>query len=190
MRFSIPDAAERLGGVFVEKRSMYLNHPLVPDSPITLRYGEERDGNFLAKIFTEVWEEIPQLDRSAILARGYGDIQVDVSESRTSHPAAASRKDIRLPRAAIDTYPRNVIAHLVAHELARKVDDYVHANPAALQRESRRNVSRRVETILERWGYPLKATPEFTPADNVRIRANLAAVENDQLQETSQEQEA
>ena len=28
---------------------MYLNHPLVPGFPITLRYGEERDRVFLAR---------------------------------------------------------------------------------------------------------------------------------------------
>ncbi len=57
---------------------MYLNYQLVPGFPITLRNGEERDCEYLASVFSEVWTGIPDKDRAAILARGYGCVTVDV----------------------------------------------------------------------------------------------------------------
>jgi hypothetical protein len=146
---------------------MYLNHPLVPGFPLTLRYGEERDRDFLVDIFAEVWEGIPEDDRTAILTRGYGKVTVDVLE--TEGPAETSG-DIRLIRGKIDSYPRNVVAHIVARELAHKVDDFSHPRHAARVTEPRLEAKRRVLAILQRWGYPPRAKPVNTPADEERIR--------------------
>jgi hypothetical protein len=152
---------------------MYLNHPLLPGVAITLRYGEERDREFLAGVFAEVWEEIPQIDRSAILARGYGQIAVDVLDMPGSQGLSEMRQDIQLTRLAVDTHPRNIIVYMVAHALGHKLDDFTHPDAAARKNESRRTVNRRIGVILQRWGYPAKPTAEFTPADELRIRANL-----------------
>ena len=153
---------------------MYLNHQLVPGFPITLRYGEERDRDFLADIFTEVWGGIPELDRTAILARGYGCVTVDVVEMAAVHRTTEMGGEIRLARTAADTYPRNVAVHLVARELAHKVDEFVHPKPLVQRREPLQNARQRVAAILDRWGYPAKAGPQTTAADEARIRANRA----------------
>lgn len=151
---------------------MYLNHRLVPDFPLTLRSGEERDRDFLAGVFTEVWAGIPEIDRTAILARGYGQITVDVLETQGFQGLADMSGDIRLHRSKVDTYPRNIVAHFVARELAHKVDDFYHPSPVARLKEPREEAKRRVITILQRWGYPARAKPEHTPADEQRFRAN------------------
>jgi len=153
---------------------MYLNYPLVPDFPITLREGEDRDKEFLAAIFTEVWLNIPDLEQAAILARGYGRVNVDILEKDGFQGLVDMSGDIRIGRAAVDTYTRNVMLHLVAREFAHKVDDYFHPSPVARLKEPRLEAKKRVAIILERWGYPLRAKPEYTPADVVRIRANRA----------------
>jgi len=153
---------------------MYLNHSLVPGFPLTLRYGEERDRALLADVFTEVWAEIPEGDRSAILARGYGCVTVDVLEKHGFQGLADMGGDIRLSRTEVDTYPHNVVAHIVARELAHKVDDFSHPSPVARLKEPRQEAKRRVVSILERWGYPARAKPQYTPADEERIRANAA----------------
>jgi len=154
---------------------MYLNHQLVPGFPITLRYAEERDRDFLAEIFTEVWARIPETDRTAVLARGYGQITVDVVEvAGNLHPIMEMGGGIALIRAAVDTYPRNLLVHLAARELAFKVDDYIHPKTLTRRKNPRHNIRQRVATILERWGYPAKAEPELTRADEFRIRANSA----------------
>jgi len=150
---------------------MYLNQPLVPDFPLTLRYGEERDRFFLADIFAEVWAGIPEADRTAILARGYGCVTVDVLEKHGFQGLVDMGGDIRLSRAELDTYPRNVVAHIVARELAHKVDDFSHPSPVARLKEPRQDAKRRVISILDRWGYPARAKPDYTPADEERIRA-------------------
>ena len=148
---------------------MYLNEPLVPGFPLTLRYGEERDRRFLSGVFTEVWEGIPDTERNAILTRGYGRITVDVLEIDGYQGPVDQGGDIRLSRDKIDSYPRNVVVHIVARELAHKVDDFFHPNPAARLKEHRQDAKRRVLSILARWGYPARAKPEFTAADEERI---------------------
>lgn len=153
---------------------MYLNHPLVPGFPFTLRYGEERDRAFLAEVFTEVWAEIPEADRAAILARGYGRVDVDVMEKQEVHGPADVGGDVLLRRNAVDSYPYNVVVHLVAREMARKVDDFTKPKQLSRPREPREEANRRVVAILQRWGYPARAKPEYTPADEERIRANRA----------------
>ncbi len=158
-------------GLFPENRTMYLNHPLVSGFPLTLRYGEERDRLFLADIFAEVWAGIPETEQTAILARGYGCVTVDVLEKHGFEGLADMGGEIRLSRAQIDTYPRNVVAHIVARQLAHKVDDYSHPNPVARLKEPRQDAKRRVVSILQRWGYPPRAKPEYTPADEERFRA-------------------
>jgi len=153
---------------------MYLNHPLVPRFQITLREGEERDREFLASVFTEVWEGIPEKDQTAILARGYGCVTVDVLEINDGFQGVPDLGgDIRLNRAKVDGYPRNVVAHFVARELAHKVDDFHHPNPVARLKEPRVEAKRRVVSILHRWGYPARVRPVFSPSDEERIRANL-----------------
>ncbi len=161
-----------LTGSAEEDQTMYLNHPLVPGFPLTLRCGEERDRDFLASVFTAVWTGIPDSDQTAILARGYGQITVDVLEIEGFDRLVDMSGDIRLSRAKVDGYPRNVVAHFVARELAHKVDDFHHPNPVARLKEPREEAKRRVVSILQRWGYPLRAKPEYTPEDEQRIRAN------------------
>ncbi len=167
---------------------MYLNHPLVPDFPITLRYGEERDRLFLAEVFAEVWAGIPEIEQAAILARGYGCVTVDVLEKHGFEGFADMGAEIRLSRTKLDAYPRNVVAHLLAHELAHRVDDYFHPSPVARLKEPRDDAKRRVVAILERWGYPPRATPEFTAADKERIRANSPPRTRKASRDKSQEQ--
>ena len=134
---------------------MYLNHPLVPGFPLTLRTGEERDREFLAGVFAEVWADIPEIDRTAILARGYGNITVDVVAKDATHGTAEIDGDIRLSREKIDHYPRNVVAaHIVARELAHKVDDFQHRNPAARVNEPREEAKRRVLLHPRSMGLP------------------------------------
>ena len=168
---------------------MYINHQLVPGFPITLRYGEERDRDFLTEVFTEVWEGVPELDRTAILARGYGRITVDVLDMEPVHHSTDMGGEIRLTRAAVDTYPRNVAVHLVARELAHKVDEVIHPRPAVQRIEPLQNARQRVATILDRWGYPPKAEPEIKPEDEERIRADLAHAKAGEPQDMPQEQE-
>ena len=120
----------------------------------------------MAEIFTEVWADIPEIDRSAILARGYGRVDVDVLEKGAIRGPADRGGDIPLDRAAVDTYPRNVVLHLVARDLARKVDDFI-SKPKSVTRRKKpdRDTRRRIITILERWGYLARVEPEYTPAD-------------------------
>jgi hypothetical protein len=155
---------------------MYLNHPLVPGFPFTLRYGEERDREYLAAIFTEVWAEIPDGDRSAILSRGYGDIVVDVLDRQGFEGLSNTGGDFRLKRNVVDTYPRRALLYLVAQKLAQKVVDFSYPNLVARQNEPRGTAKRRLATILERWGYPAKPRIEYTRADEDRIRAILGTV--------------
>ncbi len=155
---------------------MYLNHTLVPGYPITLRYGEERDRDYLGTIFAEVWAEVPENDRTAILSRGYGHIVVDVLGRQDIVGVSNTGSDFRLKRRVVDTYPRQALLHLVAQRLAEKVDDFVHPNMVARKNEPRGIARRRIATILQRWGYPAKADKtEFTPADEARIQAALGA---------------
>ena len=153
---------------------MYLNHPLVAGFPITLRSGEERDREFLASVFLEVWVGIPETDRSAILSRGYGQIAVDIVTREDLIGLSEAGEGIRLKRWKVDTYPRTALLHLVAREMALKVDDVEFPNFVVRRTEPHRNMERRIITILGRWGYPAKAKMEITPADEVRIRANRA----------------
>ena len=102
---------------------MYLNHPLVSGFPLTLRYGEERDRDYLAAIFSEVWAEIPEKDRSAILSRGYGHVAVDVLDRHDFVGRSEAGGDIGLGASKVDSFPRKALRHLVAHELAHKVDE-------------------------------------------------------------------
>ena len=83
---------------------MYLNHTLVSGFPLTLRYGEERDRDYLADIFAEVWAEIPENDRSAILSRGYGRIVVDVLGRQDLAGVSNTGGDFRLKRRIVDTF--------------------------------------------------------------------------------------
>jgi hypothetical protein len=171
---------------------MYLNHPLVPDFPITLRYGEERDCEYLAGIFSEVWKAIPSHDQSEILKRGYGRVVVDVLSKRDFYGVANTGGDFRVKRTVVDSYPRKALLYHVAHKLAVKVDDCFHPNPTVRENEPRGLAKRRIATILERWGYPLKPRMEFTRADEERIRAlhGLGPTDEDEAEEATEEEEA
>jgi hypothetical protein len=158
---------------------MYLNHPLVPGFPLTLRYGEERDRDYLATVFTEVWSEISDNDRTAILSRGYGDIVVDVLDKKGFEGLSNTGGDFRLKRTVVDTYPRNALLYLVAHRLAQKVVDFSFPNRISRQNEPRGTTKRRLATILERWGYPAKPKMEYTQADEDRIRTTLGTIPPD-----------
>jgi hypothetical protein len=149
---------------------MYLNHTLVPGFPLTLRYAEERDRDFLTEVFSEVWEGIPETDRNAILTRGYGHLTVDILQADGHRAGVDMSSEIRLSRVKIDSYPRNVVIHMVARELAHKVDGFFHPTPPALAKELRQDAKRRVLSILQRWGYPARAKPVHTPADQARIQ--------------------
>jgi hypothetical protein len=156
-----------------------------------LRYGEERDRDYLAVIFTEVWAGIPEKDRAAILSRGYGQIAVDVlrKDRRDFKTRFDTSGDIRLKRSAVDMKPRKALVHLVAREFAHKVDDIDYPDFVARRSEPPTNAKRRVVAILERWGYPAKETREYTPADKERMRANLATATDEASQDDSQESE-
>ena len=90
---------------------MYLNHSLVPGFPLTLRDGEERDRDFLSDVFTDVWERIPEKDRAAILARGYGQVAVDVLDIDILREQVDTTGNIHLNRTKVDNSPRNIVAH-------------------------------------------------------------------------------
>ena len=162
---------------------MNRRYQLVADCPITLRNGaEERDREFLAGIFTEVWATIPDEDKAAIRAQAYGrpdGITIDVMPADHMEGFDGLSKpggDIWLSRNPVDYFPRASVLRIAAHELAHKVDDAAHAVTIARLSEARRNAERRVATILNRWGYPTKVQPgEPTQADNERIGANLRA---------------
>ena len=159
--------------------TMYLNHPLVPDFPVTLRSGEERDRDFLADVFTEVWAGIPETDRTAILARGYGRVIVDVLETDGFHGLVDMSGEIRLSRRQSGQLPAQHRGPLRSRELGHKVDDFHHPNPVARLKEPREEAKRRVISILERWGYPPRARPEYTAADedlSKPIRENDSAI--------------
>jgi hypothetical protein len=155
---------------------MYLNHPLVPGFALTLRYGEERDREYLATIFAEIWAEIPDNERAAILSRGYGDIVVDVLDKQGFEGLSNTGGDFRLKRSVVDLYPRSALVYLVAHRLAEKVVDFFYPNLVARQNEPRGIARRRLASILERWGYPAKPKMEYSPADEIRLRAALGTV--------------
>ncbi|MEI8372749.1 MAG: hypothetical protein WCJ35_07935 [Planctomycetota bacterium] len=152
---------------------MYLNHELVTGFPLTLRYGEERDRDYLALIFTEVWGEIPEKNRLEILSRGYGHVAVDVLNVQDFKGHANKDGDIRLPRTMVDFYSRSRMVHVVAHELARLLDEFDHPD-FFVEKKLCQNMERRIATILELWGHPAKATIGYTQADEARIRANRA----------------
>lgn len=159
---------------------MYLNYQFVPDFQIILRNGEERDCEYLASVFTEVWAGIPEKDRAAILARSYGRIMVDVQKGAAKLRRVLGKGgELELSRTLVDTAPRNVLIHFVACDFAGKVHDFVSAKAIARQAEPRQNAKQRIFSILERWGYPSKVQPEFTRADELRIRANLAAMQRE-----------
>ncbi len=168
---------------------MYLNHPLVPGFPLTLRYGEERDRDFLADIVAQVWAGIPEDEQTAILARGYGRIDIDVLEPRGDLEPVQMGGEIPLSRVKVDAYPRNVVAHIVAREFARKVDDYSRPKSAIRSRDQREEVNRRLVKILQRWGYPARAKPEFTAADEERIQANRVYTALGRSRDNPREQE-
>jgi hypothetical protein len=160
---------------------MYLNHQLVPGFQIVLRNGEERDREYLASVFTEVWAGIPEKDRAAILGRSYGRITVDVQKGAAKlRHMAGKTEGLELSRILVDTSPRNVLIHFVARDFAGRVHDFVTTKAIAHQTEPRQNAKRRIISILERWGYPRKVHPELTPADELRIQANQAAVQREQ----------
>ena len=79
--------------------------------------------------------------------------------------------DIRLCPANIDIYPHNVVAHLVARELPTR--SMIISTPA---RFAAQGAAARCQAagsfVLERWGYPVRAKPLYTAADEERIRAN------------------
>jgi len=169
---------------------MNLRHRVATDCPITLRSGEERDRDFLAGIFTDVWAAIPEEDKTAILSRGFGQgITVDVWGPDTMQGfdgLSDKGGDIWLNRTAVDFHSRASLIRLAAHELAHKVDDAAQfakvdllEQPAkaeafiARMSEPRRNTERRVATILKRWGYPAKAKSKPTQADKDRAWANM-----------------
>jgi len=151
---------------------MYLNQQLVADFPITLRYGEERDRDYLVAIFSEVWGEIPENNRSAILSRGYGHIDVDVLDIQGTKGLPSKSGEIRLKRVTVDSYPRSRVVYIVAHQFARLLDEFENPNLVVRKKEPYRNTGRRIVTILERWGY-VETEMEYTPADTLRIRAIL-----------------
>ena len=152
---------------------MYLNYPLVPNFPITLRYGEERDRDYLAGIFRELWAKIPAYDQESLLTRGYGQIDVDIVSNKDFNKLSNSGGNFFVKRGIVDSYPRESLLYHVAHKLAVKVDDIFHPNPAVRQNEPRGTAKRRITTILERRGYPpSKPKLEYTQADEERIRAN------------------
>ena len=156
------------------------NH--VPEPPPSARfcphaaYGEERDREYLATIFAEIWAEIPDNERAAILSRGYGDIVVDVLDKQGFEGLSNTGGDFRLKRSVVDLYPRSALVYLVAHRLAEKVVDFFYPNLVARQNEPRGIARRRLASILERWGYPAKPKMEYSPADEIRLRAALGTV--------------
>ena len=81
---------------------MYLNHPLVPGFALTLRYGEERDREYLSTVFSEIWAEIRNNERAAILSRGYGNIVVDVLDKEGFEGLSNTGGDFRLKRSVVD----------------------------------------------------------------------------------------
>ncbi len=97
--------------------------------------------------------------------------------------------DIRLKRGAVDTYPRKVLLHIVAHEFAHKADDVENPDIAARLNEPREHADRRVAMILERWGYPAREKMEYTAADRERVRANSALAANDDAEDDFPEPE-
>jgi hypothetical protein len=149
---------------------MYLNHQVVPNYALTLRNGEERDLAYLADILGEVWERIRVQERTAILARGYGRIDVDVMDARPFRKVAQASSEIRLKRNAVDSYSRADLAYIVAREFARKLDEFEHPNIVP-KGDVRRAADRRIVQTLERWGYPPELMMQFTPADKERIRS-------------------
>ena len=95
---------------------MNLRHQVAPDCPITLRSGEERDRDFLAGIFSEVWATIPDEDKAAILSRGFDiGIIVDVypHEAMQGFDGLSSNGgDIALNRTAVDFHSRASLIRL------------------------------------------------------------------------------
>jgi hypothetical protein len=162
---------------------MYLNHPLVPGFPIFLRRGQERDREFLTEAFIEVWAMVPEKDRAAILARGYGRIDVDILNVTDFMRPSEVSGEIRIKRSAVDTYSRDRIVYLVARELARKVEEYTRPDFLVLLNEPRRSGAHRVATIMHHWGITKKPGLELTPADEARVRANLALAAHDPPEE-------
>ncbi len=154
---------------------MYLNHPLVSGFPLTLRQGDERDREYVSAVFAEVWAEIPESDRVAILSRGYGSLAIDILGSREFDGPSDQGGEIRLKRSVVDTYPRKALVNLVARELAYKVDNMENPHLVARLKKPRQNAQRRVASILERWGFPPHEKMVYTPADEERIKASRAA---------------
>ena len=151
---------------------MYLNHPLVPGFPLTLRYGEERDRVFLADVFAEVWAEIPESDRAAILARGYG-------QSHRRCPGKTSGFGGSWIWAVIFSSPRrnrylphNVVAGMVAREFAHEVDDFFHPNPVARLKEPRQDAKRRVVRSFSGGAFRPGQSRSIPQADQEQIRAS------------------
>ena len=164
---------------------MYLNYQLVPGFQIILRNGEERDCEYLASVFSEVWTGIPDQDRAAILSRGYGHITVDIQRKarrrrmKLDYPQELKQAgDMGLSRIAVDTFPRNVLVHFVARDFAKKVDDFEYPKTIAGRKPPHQNARQRLVSILERWGYPARAEPELTRADELRIQANMAIIKS------------
>jgi hypothetical protein len=152
---------------------MYLNHPLVPGFPLTLREGEERDRDYLAGVFSEVWTIIPENEQTAILSRGYGQITVDVLDIPATGSPSGRGAEIRLPRAAIDTFARKDLVYFLAHEFALRLDDYDHPDLVVQLKRRRRKIERRAGVILQRWGFLTGAKAEYTAEDKQRIQSIL-----------------
>ena len=143
---------------------MNLHHQLVPGCPITLRYGEERDRDFLAGIFTEVWATIPDEDKAAILSRALDrGIAVDVL------PPQAMRGFDGLSDMGGDIRRKSPLCGLLLARLSgshRSPRTGAQAGrcipPHHYCATSRAPPKRRcrVATILKRWGYPALPKPK------------------------------
>ena len=101
------------------------HEPTAPSSdrlPYHAPQREERDRDFLAGVFSEVWATIPEEDKTAILSRGFGQgITVDVWGPDTMQGfdgLSDKGGDIWLNRTAVDFHSRASLIRLAAHELA------------------------------------------------------------------------
>jgi hypothetical protein len=179
----------RLLGKLARRRPYHL----VPRQPITLVWGRERDCKYLRGVFTEVWSTIPDVDKVKILSRdNIRGITIFVTDDIPWRLAGQSDSggEIKLNRAVVDFHPRAEVVRVVSHELAHKVDDAEHFDFHTITQDNvkelgmdaqrvtqlgfrivpRRNVERRVATILRRWGYPAKPDLTRTEADKERRR--------------------
>jgi hypothetical protein len=163
-----------------------MNEPqtIAPDYPIVL--GQDRDRDYVGGILAEVWARIPQKDRAAIMSRGgkYG-VKIEVLEIHEMPPVAGQSQciggQISLNRFYVDRAPRDVVAYILAHELAHKADDASRLpydmlrlpdHPPAIRArlmEPKRNAERRVETIIRRWGLRKKPIRTQNPTIPIAV---------------------